>query len=208
MNIFSVSLTEFLSLCCPVFFFFLLFKKKHFKATNLTSAAVKLENAKVTVQNVAPWPIGETQGGYDVKYAISDALKPQPQNGGAAVNDQWMNLLNSAIGSSTLSNVVIPGTHDSATAGINDSTGPSTAKTTTQTITQQLNQGIRYFDFRVREIAHRGCADPTTFVFYHGQAFGGAGERACFFLFVFLFSRKRKRQNLERVFFLLMRAWI
>ena len=92
-----------------------------------------------------------------------------------APGNPWMGRMASLLGPRTVSAVVLPGTHDSGTSGINDVTGPYTAKTQTRTIGEQLVDGIRYFDFRVRQNDNSQCPGPNAFVFYHGQVFGESG---------------------------------
>ena len=94
---------------------------------------------------------------------------------GAAVNDQWMNLMAADLSGKKLAEVVLPGTHDSGTGGISDLTGPWVAKAQGRTVGEQLNDGIRYLDFRVRETLHFACATPDSWVFYHGAVFGERG---------------------------------
>lgn len=90
--------------------------------------------------------------------------------GTAGPNQAWMGDMRATLGPRRLADVTLPGTHDSGTSGI----GPrlvflpwGTAKTQTRNIGEQLNDGIRYFDLRVSEVAHRGCADPSVWWLYH-----------------------------------------
>ena len=83
-----------------------------------------------------------------------------------------MGRMAAVLGPKTLSEVVLPGSHDSGTSGIDDISGPAVAKAQTRTIGEQLADGIRYFDFRVHEALHGDCANPSVFRFYHGRALG------------------------------------
>lgn len=82
-------------------------------------------------------------------------------------NERWMSDIWGFIKGRKLSDIVIPGTHDSGTYQLGTFTGVNTAKTQTIHIGDQLKDGIRYFDMRVREAAHRGCADPSVWWLYH-----------------------------------------
>lgn len=81
-------------------------------------------------------------------------------------NEHWMNDNWVHIKDKKLSELVIPGTHDSGTYLLDS--GINVAKTQTTSIGDQLKDGIRYFDLRVKEVEHRGCADPSTMWIYHG----------------------------------------
>lgn len=88
-------------------------------------------------------------------------------------NHAWMADLQPYIGNRLLSEIALPGTHDS---GMYDCAGLGCGGTAVtqkgRTITDQLNDGIRYFDFRVQEVEHRNCADPTVFRIKHGIYWG------------------------------------
>ena len=115
--------------------------------------------------------------------AIDASITPQKKKGRLLVysKDSWMSDIKAVIGSKKISQIVIPGTHDSGTSDIGWTQGWSyilpaaqaaTGKTQTKTIGQQLNDGIRYFDLRVEEVAHRDCADPTVFWLNHPSDWG------------------------------------
>lgn len=83
-------------------------------------------------------------------------------------NDAWMSEMSDIIGDKKLSQIVLPGTHDSGTSGIGGANG-NVAKTQVKTIGEQLSDGIRYFDIRLTENAHRDCADPSVWWIHHGE---------------------------------------
>lgn len=83
-------------------------------------------------------------------------------------NDDWMLEMSAQLSGKKLSEIVIPGTHDSGTSGIGGANG-NVARTQKKTIGQQLDDGIRYFDLRVTENAHRDCADPSVWWIHHGE---------------------------------------
>jgi len=87
------------------------------------------------------------------------------ESGGS--NEHWMKDNWEHIKNKKLSEIVIPGTHDSGTYQLAWGTGGDTAKTQTNSIGDQLKDGIRYFDLRVREAHHRGCADPSVWWLFH-----------------------------------------
>ncbi|MBO0432149.1 phosphatidylinositol-specific phospholipase C domain-containing protein [Enterococcus sp. DIV0660C] len=77
---------------------------------------------------------------------------------GRARNQTWMSDLKD---NTRLSELSIPGTHDSASHGIKNSTGLGYAKTQSIDITRQLNNGIRFLDARV-------CETNGSFAMHHG----------------------------------------
>ncbi len=99
------------------------------------------------------------------------AAAPMVQSAAGSSNEHWMKDNWEYIKDKKLSELVIPGTHDSGTyafsAGIG--TGVNTAKTQNVSIGDQLRDGIRYFDLRVKEVRHSGCADPSTLWINHGM---------------------------------------
>lgn len=108
-------------------------------------------------------PIMATVGSSGV--AASGKLKKS--SGADHPNEHWMKDNWDAIKDKRYDQLVIPGTHDSGTYQLSWGTGIDTAKTQTNSIGDQLKDGIRYFDLRVREASHRGCADPTVWWIYH-----------------------------------------
>ncbi len=82
-------------------------------------------------------------------------------------NEHWMKDNWEYIKDKNLSELVIPGTHDSGTYQLLKGTGVDIAKTQTSSIGDQLMDGIRYFDLRVREAHHIKCADPSVWWLYH-----------------------------------------
>lgn len=82
-------------------------------------------------------------------------------------NENWMSDNWEFIKDKKLADIVIPGTHDSGTYKLGWGSGINTAKTQHTSIGQQLKDGIRYFDMRVTEAAHRGCADYSVWWLYH-----------------------------------------
>lgn len=87
-------------------------------------------------------------------------------------NHAWMEELQPYIKDRFLSQIALPGTHDSGMYDCSGHACGALAQTQDRSITDQLNDGIRYFDFRVAEVAHRDCADPTAFQIYHGKYWG------------------------------------
>ena len=104
--------------------------------------------------------------------------------------EHWMDYIWNSIKDRKISNIVLPGTHDSGTyktvggiawnrsvsggvtSGSNGLPLPAyaarnAAKTQTNSIAAQLKDGIRYFDIRLNEKRHWGCADPSVWVLYH-----------------------------------------
>jgi hypothetical protein len=82
----------------------------------------------------------------------------------------WMGDLASCLQDHKLSQIVIPGSHDSLTYSIASATDAGYATTQDQTITQQLNDGMRAFDIRV------GWTDGLKGWGYyadHGGTYGG-----------------------------------
>lgn len=90
-------------------------------------------------------------------------------------NEHWMKDHWEFIKEKKLSEIVIPGTHDSGTYQIyglviaDTPIAKNTAKTQTNSIGTQLKDGIRYFDLRVREARHWDCADPSVWWINHGD---------------------------------------
>lgn len=112
-------------------------------------------------------PIAATVGGVRItgldsskEVTINNVINPYP-------NRHWMKDNWGAIKDKRIDQLVIPGTHDSGTYQLSWGAGKHTAKTQTNSIGDQLNDGIRYFDLRVREASHRGCADPSVWWLYH-----------------------------------------
>lgn len=99
-------------------------------------------------------------------------LNPYAGGNCGANRDNWMGCYQSDLANNRLADTFIPGTHDSGTAAIPDIPFVPTQKAITQqkTIGGQLNDGIRYFDLRIRERAHTGCADSGAWEIYHGSA--------------------------------------
>jgi hypothetical protein len=88
-------------------------------------------------------------------------------------NENWMGAkVWDFIKSRRLDQILIPGTHDTGTAFWEDDVegriGFNTARTQTGGFGTQLRDGIRYFDVRVEEAAHTGCADDTVWWLIHG----------------------------------------
>jgi len=75
-------------------------------------------------------------------------------------------------GNMTLATIALPGTHDSATAGIGTKKGgldwSSVAKTQTKDLYGQLSDGIRYLDLRVHDTSS-ACGTASDWVFYHNS---------------------------------------
>ena len=84
-------------------------------------------------------------------------------------NDAWMSDLSGILSGMRLVDTPIPGTHDSGTSGITQPFAEPVSRTQTRTIGEQLEDGIRYFDLRVTENTHLGCADPSVFWLHHGE---------------------------------------
>lgn len=82
-------------------------------------------------------------------------------------NENWMSDNWNVIKDKKLANIVIPGTHDSGTYKLISGEGINTAKTQSHSIGQQLKDGIRYFDMRVTEATHTGCADHSVWWLFH-----------------------------------------
>lgn len=82
-------------------------------------------------------------------------------------NAHWMSDYWDYIKDRKLSDIAIPGTHDSGTYKLGWGSGINTAKTQTVSLGQQLKDGIRYLDMRVTEAAHTGCADGSVWWLYH-----------------------------------------
>ncbi|MEX1551649.1 MULTISPECIES: hypothetical protein [Enterococcus] len=78
---------------------------------------------------------------------------------GRAKNRYWMNELKD---NTRLSELSIPGTHDSATHAIKHTVGLGYVKTQSIDITRQLNNGIRFLDARV-------CETNGSFAMHHGS---------------------------------------
>lgn len=96
---------------------------------------------------------------------------------GRAKNRYWMNELKD---NTRLSELSIPGTHDSATHAIKDTVGLGYVKTQSIDITRQLNNGIRFLDARV-------CETNGSFAMHHGsfylnQMFGDVLNQVTSFL--------------------------
>ncbi len=108
-------------------------------------------------------PIAATVGSLSAKR--SGSLKSSTD--GVQSNEYWMKNNWAFIKDKRYDQLVIPGTHDSGTYKLGWGTGQDTAKTQINSIGDQLKDGIRYFDLRVREAAHWGCADPTVWWIYH-----------------------------------------
>ena len=82
-------------------------------------------------------------------------------------NEHWMSDYWAHIKDKKLSEIAIPGSHDSGTYKLGWGSGINTAKTQNVSLGQQLKDGIRYLDMRVTEAAHSGCADPSVWWLYH-----------------------------------------
>jgi hypothetical protein len=82
-------------------------------------------------------------------------------------NEHWMSDYWVHIKDKKLSEIAIPGSHDSGTYKLGWGSGINTAKTQNVSLGQQLKDGIRYLDIRVTEAAHSGCADPSVWWLYH-----------------------------------------
>lgn len=94
---------------------------------------------------------------------------PQPALSAGTVSPAaWMGGIWDNIQNKRLDQLVIPGSHDSGTGFMDSRYGTNTARTQTGSIATQLRDGIRYLDFRVKEAAHRGCADDSVWWFNHG----------------------------------------
>ncbi|MEN9902317.1 MAG: hypothetical protein RL651_981 [Pseudomonadota bacterium] len=109
-------------------------------------------------------PISATVG----SSSVSGAAKLKASSANDRPNEHWMKDNWEAIKDKRIDQLVIPGTHDSGTYQLRWGTGADTAKTQIDSIGDQLKDGIRYFDLRVREASHRGCADPSVWWIYHG----------------------------------------
>jgi hypothetical protein len=84
----------------------------------------------------------------------------------------WMTQSIGQIGLLPLRSVAVPGAHDSGMSTLTNSTiGSNSCNTQTQSVDifQQLNDGVRYFDFR--PVTWPGSAD-----FYHGHFSAGVGR--------------------------------
>lgn len=86
---------------------------------------------------------------------------------GASSNEHWMKDNWEYIKDKKIAELVIPGTHDSGTYDLAPGLPKVTAMTQINSIGDQLKDGIRYFDLRVREASHRGCADPSVWWLFH-----------------------------------------
>src|SRR5262245_11026770 len=71
-----------------------------------------------------------------------------------SAGNNWMSYINPG---AYLSDLTIPGTHDSATYGMSGEVGYSWYKTQNENITQQLNRGVRYLDLRCKDDGHWGA---------------------------------------------------
>lgn len=100
-------------------------------------------------------------------FKSSGPAKHQLKTSSGVSNESWMKENWEFIKDKKFGELVIPGTHDSGTYKLTWGTGGDTAKTQTNSIGDQLKDGIRYFDLRVREASHRGCADPSVWWLYH-----------------------------------------
>lgn len=108
-----------------------------------------------------------TKGSIDAIVGSSGSAKRQLKSSSAGSNEYWMKDNWEFIKDKKFGELVIPGTHDSGTYKLSWGTGGDTAKTQTNSIGDQLKDGIRYFDLRVREASHRGCADYSVWWIYH-----------------------------------------
>src|SRR5262249_39298801 len=70
--------------------------------------------------------------------------------GGGVSNETWMHDLAGQLAARKLSDIVIPGSHDTATYGLPDDPISLIGKAQTEDITHQLNDGIRDVDIRVK----------------------------------------------------------
>ncbi len=86
-----------------------------------------------------------------------------------ASNEHWMANIWNSISHRRLDQILIPGTHDSGTFRMASVTGSVTGRTQIGNFATQLADGIRYFDIRLAERAHTGCADDTVWWFVHGS---------------------------------------
>lgn len=83
-------------------------------------------------------------------------------------NQNWMADIWNSIKDKKLIEIIIPGTHDSGTAFMDSNQARATARTQTGSFGTQLKDGIRYFDVRLEEAKHWGCADDSVWWFRHG----------------------------------------
>jgi|GEM_PF-1363075 len=91
-----------------------------------------------------------------------------PNAKGTEKNEHWMADNWDFIKDKKLAEIVIPGTHDSGTYQMAWGLASATAKTQNVSIGEQLDDGIRYFDLRVAETIHTGCADDSVWWINHG----------------------------------------
>lgn len=105
----------------------------------------------------------------------SGTTKRQLKRSGYGSNEHWMKDNWEFVKDKKLSELVIPGTHDSGTyqiyglVAVDTPIAQNTAKTQTGSIGTQLKDGIRYIDLRVREARHSDCADPSVWWINHGN---------------------------------------
>lgn len=96
---------------------------------------------------------------------------PRVRASGSASNEHWMKDNWEAIKDRKLTEIVIPGTHDSGTNDIG-ADGAGMARSQAKSVGEQLKDGIRYFDLRAAESKHRDCADPSVWWIVHGGLIG------------------------------------
>jgi hypothetical protein len=94
--------------------------------------------------------------------------------GGGVSPETWMHDLGGQLWSRKLSDIVIPGSHDTGTYALPDDPISLIGKAQTEDITDQLNAGIRDFDIRVKFSAggpatggNEPCASADYYA-YHG----------------------------------------
>lgn len=97
------------------------------------------------------------------------ASSPMVRASGSGSNEHWMKDNWSYIKDRKLTEIVIPGTHDSGTNDIGVD-GAGTARTQAKSVSDQLKDGIRYFDLRAVESKHwwGSCAEPSDWWIAHG----------------------------------------
>ena len=89
--------------------------------------------------------------GHQVAHSCSGRESTVSYGGSTGVSDAtWMHDLGSQLWSRKLSDVIIPGSHDTATYGLPNDPISLIGKAQTEDITSQLNDGIRDFDIRVK----------------------------------------------------------
>lgn len=109
-----------------------------------------------------------------------DQIAPSCLGKGSTLNDSgvspetWMHDLAPYLGSRRLSDIVIPGSHDTGTYGLIDDPISLIGKAQTEDITHQLNDGIREFDIRVGWNGSNavgglaGCSNTGYYYVVHG----------------------------------------